>query len=1016
MNLHPSIPEHAKYPLSLGPDRLAWISIVIAAIAIASSILVGWLAYVTSRQAVLDSVAQENLSISRTIINHVEHDLSADGAEGTNHQEPTRTRPEVLDQIAAIWNRTDPPYPGSYVCVIERGGKLALHTSKPEMCGTDVSQVIVDPDASRPRRVSELLESKQSLATRNINFQGKSQLVGYAYMPSIDSLVVVHVPSQLVEANIRKAGIPWIVALSLVGGVLIPLSVGLIHHGYLRSQKVALKVSETLFTSEQQLQRQFAELELLYRTAPVGLCLVDVDFRFVRINDELAAVHGLPADQHIGRSLREVVPDIADFLEPIYQRAIETGEPELKFDVERADRTNPGERLNYLASFFPVKDDEGQVIGVSTVVQDITDRKRAAAELRLRDHAIASSSNGIVIVDAMQDDLPVIYCNPAFERLTGYRKDEFIGRNCRFLQSDDRDQPGLVAIRRAVQEGHKVTTTLRNYRKDGTMFWSELQISPVRDAQDRVTHFVGFQNDVTDRKRVEKNLRDSEARFRALFEQAAVGVAQVDSKSGQFLEINQRFCDIVGYSREQLLNMDFATITHPDDLPEDLVNMSQLIAGEIREFSMEKRYKRKEGDAVWVQLTVSPMWNPGEAATSHIAIVEDITLQRRDQHDLRFTKFSVDFCSMSIFWLRRDASLFYVNDAAAQQFGYSRDELLSMTVHDLDPAYPAEVWPEYWQEMQRRRTLTFESQMKHKDGTLIQVEITTNLLEFEEQEFVFAFVTNIAERLRSEEKLQKSEARFRTIFEQAAVGVAQLDTISGTLLRVNRRYCEILGMAEEDLVGKTWMELTHPDDLEGDLANMQRLRSGQIRDFSLEKRLQGRDGASIWINLTVSAMWQPEEEPSTHIAIVEDVTERRAAERALRESEELFRRLVQTTSFGVQRNDVDGKITFANEALGQIYGVRPEELIGKYVWEFAVDEQARQAMHEYIRRQSSGSPEQPIGFDSKNLTCDGRIIDVFIDWTYDLDAEGKIVGYIVVVSDITSERISSGRWSSRRMS
>jgi PAS domain S-box-containing protein len=123
---------------------------------------------------------------------------------------------------------------------------------------------------------------------------------------------------------------------------------------------------------------------------------------------------------------------------------------------------------------------------------------------RLLDRAVAASVNGIVITDPTLPDNPIIYANPAFERTTGYRVEDALGRNCRFLQGDDRDQPQVRELREAIEEGREVRTVLRNYRKDGTRFWNELYISPVHDDEGRLTNFIGVQNDITSRKKAEE--------------------------------------------------------------------------------------------------------------------------------------------------------------------------------------------------------------------------------------------------------------------------------------------------------------------------------------------------------------------------------------------------------------------------------------------------------------------------------------------------------------------------------
>ncbi|MYJ53851.1 MAG: PAS domain-containing protein, partial [Nitrospira sp. SB0672_bin_25] len=124
----------------------------------------------------------------------------------------------------------------------------------------------------------------------------------------------------------------------------------------------------------------------------------------------------------------------------------------------------------------------------------------------LRDRSINSATNGILIADARQPDMPTVYCNAAFEKITGYAAEEVLGQNCRFLQGTDHQQPGLDAIRQAVRQGTEAKAELRNYRKDGSPFWNELYIAPVKDQQGKLTHFVGIQTDITQRKHQETEL------------------------------------------------------------------------------------------------------------------------------------------------------------------------------------------------------------------------------------------------------------------------------------------------------------------------------------------------------------------------------------------------------------------------------------------------------------------------------------------------------------------------------
>jgi PAS domain S-box-containing protein len=123
---------------------------------------------------------------------------------------------------------------------------------------------------------------------------------------------------------------------------------------------------------------------------------------------------------------------------------------------------------------------------------------------RLLGRVVAAGSDGIVITDPKVPDNPIVYVNPAFEEISGYTAEEVLGHNCRFLQADDRDQPALDELREALTEARECRVVLRNYRKDGTPFWNELYVSPVHDEEGRLTNFVGVQNDVTGRRRIEE--------------------------------------------------------------------------------------------------------------------------------------------------------------------------------------------------------------------------------------------------------------------------------------------------------------------------------------------------------------------------------------------------------------------------------------------------------------------------------------------------------------------------------
>src|SRR5918998_845941 len=185
-------------------------------------------------------------------------------------------------------------------------------------------------------------------------------------------------------------------------------------------------------------------------------------------------------------------------------------------------------------------------ISSSEVYRGTPLERRSPEELRrLLDRAVAASSNGVLITDPGLPDNPIVYANPAFERTTGYSMEEVVGRNCRFLQGEDRDQAALEELRDAIREGRECRVVLRNYRKDGSLFWNELYVSPVYDEEGRLTNFVGVQNDVTESRRSGEVLRSSEDRLRLAVESTGLGTWDFDPVTRK-LKWDERCKEIFG--------------------------------------------------------------------------------------------------------------------------------------------------------------------------------------------------------------------------------------------------------------------------------------------------------------------------------------------------------------------------------------------------------------------------------------------------------------------------------------
>jgi PAS domain S-box-containing protein len=198
----------------------------------------------------------------------------------------------------------------------------------------------------------------------------------------------------------------------------------------------------------------------------------------------------------------EAEPDPADRFPLMRALRGQSVDAEEAYVVDR--RNNQARWLSITA--HPLLDDEGTVRGACTVYRDITRQRRAEEVMRLHNRAMESAHEGITISDPGKPGTPIIYANAGFEELTGYRSEEVVGRDWRFLQGDETDAAALDEIARAVQAGQSATVELRNYRKDGTPFWSRVSVTPVRDDTGRLTHYVGVHTDLTEVKQTEERL------------------------------------------------------------------------------------------------------------------------------------------------------------------------------------------------------------------------------------------------------------------------------------------------------------------------------------------------------------------------------------------------------------------------------------------------------------------------------------------------------------------------------
>jgi PAS domain S-box-containing protein len=321
---------------------------------------------------------------------------------------------------------------------------------------------------------------------------------------------------------------------------------------------------------------------------------------------------------------------------------------------------------------------------------------------------------------------------------------------------------------------------------------------------------------VAERTQVERALTEAEARYRTIFEQAAVGVALIETATGRFVRVNRRYCDLVGYTADEMSHTTFQAITHPEDLSRDLENMRRLVAGEIGEFTMEKRYLHRAGSILWVNLTVSPTWRPGQKPEYHIAIVEDITERKRAEEQFRL---AVEAAPNGMVVVDQEGRITLVNAQMETLFGYGREELLDQPIEILVPQrfrvhHPAHRIAFLANPQARAMGAGRDLYGVRKDGSEFPVEIGLNPMQTEAGTFVLASIIDITERQRAERQSRdlnaELEQRVRDRTAELEAANKELEAFSYSVSHDLRAPLRAIDGFSRILLEKHWAAL--PDE------------------------------------------------------------------------------------------------------------------------------------------------------------------------------------------------------------
>ena len=376
--------------------------------------------------------------------------------------------------------------------------------------------------------------------------------------------------------------------------------------------------ADQLEAGADQADDNLAELEALYRASDAGLALLDREFRYLRLNEQLAAINGRPLEAHLGRTVREMVPALADELERSFGRVFQTGEALLGGRIEGETPSWPGIARSWTQDILPVKRCDGTVRAILVLVREVSPDRAAETVARLA--AIVESADEAIASKSL--DGIVTSWNPAAEILFGYAAAEIVGRHISILAAPGRENE-MPAILERIRRGEKVERyeTMRR-RKDGSLVAIALTVSPMRDESGRIIGASKIARNITEQRRLHEALRASEERFRNLAN-AVPDIVWTAAPDGSITFANDRWFQYCGMTPEQNERGWPELVLHPDDRERCIAAWTRALR-EGTEYEIEVRNRRHDGEYRWFLTRAAPIRDPEGRITAWFGSTTDI--------------------------------------------------------------------------------------------------------------------------------------------------------------------------------------------------------------------------------------------------------------------------------------------------------------------------------------------------------------------------------------------------------
>jgi PAS domain S-box-containing protein len=773
--------------------------------------------------------------------------------------------------------------------------------------------------------------------------------------------------------------------------------------------------------AEEELKHERYLLHALMDTLPEGIYFKDTAGRFLRVNKALANACGLndPA-QAVGKTDFDFFhEELARAAYADEQEIIRTGQPML-----RKEEQTYGDPPGWVSTTkMPLRDQNGSIMGTFGISTHIT-------HLKLTEDALRKANKRVELA-VQSSDISIWECDMPDGRienahLTLFNVWESLGHDARtmptdissafaaFVHPDDQERVGREIHELLAGDGSEWKNEYRALAKDGSTRWLLGRGTVLRDPEGKPVRFIGTSTDITDRKRAEEAVRESERRFRVFVDHATDAFFLFDDQY-VILDVNRQACESLGYSRDELLGMmplDFDRDVTPERLEElkRKLDDGQLIA-------FESHHRRKDGRIFPVEVRGQTFWEGGRRFT--VALARDVTERKRMEEEVRLATARLELAlrgSNIGFWDidmpdgdLRNGRIYYVN--VWEQLGYERpdspkDQETGMAlVHADDRVAHAEAARRYLAG--ETSEFEVESRVCHKDGSyrwMISRGVAVRDAEGKPIRFLGTGI-DITALKRAEEALRERERQLDSLMGHLpGLAYRALADEHWTALFASKGVEDLTGYPEDEFTSRRlhYDDIMLPEDRPATReAVFTALR--ERRMYEVEHRLRHKDGSVRWIWARGHGVFAPDGSLRFIEGLNLDITSRKQAEEALRESEERFRGTFENAAVGIAHSDVAGRFLRVNQKFCAIVGYSREELLHKTLHDIVHPDDLKAHVELYEASFARNAPPA-FGVERRFLRKDGTTVCVEAYASFQHDASGRPVYVIGAVQDITERK------------